>query len=95
MKDIFHSQRLLANLILKSHKFLVLFVIKRSVLEILHGNLSTHPWVCFLDQLCGRQRDRVYHLGGRCAFSASQTISCCAIIDARAQRRYETVRLIG
>ena len=46
MKDIFHSQRLLANLILKSHKFLVLFVIKRSVLEILHRNLSTHPRVC-------------------------------------------------
>ena len=35
------SQRLLANLILKSHKFHI-FVIKHSVLGILHGNLSTH-----------------------------------------------------
>ena len=35
------SHRLSANLILKSHKFHI-FVIKRSVLGILHGNLSTH-----------------------------------------------------
>ena len=35
------SHRLSANLILKSHKFHI-FVIKRSVLGILHGNLSTN-----------------------------------------------------
>ena len=35
------SHRLSANLILKSLKFHI-FVIKRSVLGILHGNLSTH-----------------------------------------------------
>ena len=35
------SQRLSANLILKSHKFHI-FVIKHSVLGILHGNLSTN-----------------------------------------------------
>ena len=35
------SHRLSANLILKSHKFHI-FVIKHSVLGILHGNLSTH-----------------------------------------------------
>ena len=35
------SHRLSANLILKSHKFHI-FVIKCSVLGILHGNLSTH-----------------------------------------------------
>ena len=35
------SHRLSANLILKSHKFHI-FLIKRSVLGILHGNLSTN-----------------------------------------------------
>ena len=35
------SHRLSADLILKSHKFHI-FDIKRSVLGILHGNLSTH-----------------------------------------------------